>query len=182
MSNKYHPREDTLLLTDEALKLRVRRVLEIGVGSGLVTLTLAKLNDYVVGIEIDSSTIKEVLNSVRENGYGGKVDLLICDGASAFRSGIFDAVLFNPPYLPTDIGVDKTVDGGEDGIQVSERWFQDAARVVKDTGQIIFVTSSLSDYQRLLSKVESMGFHSHVVKNQHFFFEDLMVVKAVRRL
>jgi release factor glutamine methyltransferase len=178
-SKTYCPREDTLLLLDEALKIQVKRVLEIGVGSGLVTLSLARANRQVVGTEIDEVAIRSAQNLIKESGFHNRVDLVLCRTAEAFRQDTFDAVIFNPPYLPTDEVVDRTVNGGKDGIQVSEIWFQAAAEVAKDNGRIIFLTSSLSNYLVLLRKIGALGFRTQIIRHQHLFFEDLMLIEAV---
>jgi release factor glutamine methyltransferase len=177
----YSPREDTLLLADEASNLNVDRVLEIGIGSGLVIQVLARSNNHIVGTEIDQSVIRKVKQSIRQKTGACKTDLLVCDGASAFRSGVFDVILFNPPYLPADQIVDKTVDGGEKGVKVSERWLKDATRIIKETGQIIFVLSNLSDCITLLGKMLSEGFHSRIVRIHHLFFEDLLVIRTTKK-
>ena len=181
MSELYLPSEDSVLLADEASKLRAKAVLEIGVGSGFITSVIAKSSRYVVGTELSKTAIRKAKLYIKEKGAYTRVDLVLCNGASAFRPHTFDAVVFNPPYLPKDRFVDRTIDGGKDGIEISKAWVEDAVKLLKKDGVLIFVTSTLSKYHRLVKKLTSLGFELTIARRLHLFFEELMVIRAKRR-
>lgn len=127
------PRPDTETIIEAAIALRpdrsgIRRVLDLGSGSGC--LLLAALSEYpaATGIGVDASV--EALAVAKENAR-----VLNLDGRAEFRHGDwfdgiderFDLILANPPYVPNaDVdGLDPDVrdfephgalSGGADGL------------------------------------------------------------------
>jgi len=152
---------------------RADKALEIGVGSGLVTLTLAAKNRWTVGVDVDIEAVKKLRHITPV-----EVDLICCDSTEAFRDRVFDLVAFNPPYLPSEGLGDGAIEGGRGGIEVSKRWVEGAERVLKRGGRVVFVASSLSKRSELLRFVRELGFHVNVLKNMRLFFEELSVIEA----
>jgi release factor glutamine methyltransferase len=126
------PRPETEFLVEAALavlpKTSPARILDLGVGSGAVLLTVLAERDLVSGIGLDVSA--DALAVAR-----GNADMLKLDNRAAFHLGDwsatfaehFDMVLANPPYIPSaDIdGLPPEVsrheprvalDGGPDGL------------------------------------------------------------------
>lgn len=171
----YSPAEDTLLLIDAVQGYSGERVLEIGVGSGAVIAELVARFGSAVGVDVDSAAVKTAKNRVASRGG---VDFVRGDSARSFREGVFDLVVFNPPYLPSSGVEDKVVDGGRGGVEVSEAWFQEASRCLRRDGRIVFLVSSLADVEGLLGYVRGLGFETRVLKQVRFFFEELSAVEA----
>jgi len=93
----YQPAEDSHLLAEAACERLEASdlVLEVGTGSGYVAQQIAD--------ETGARVIASDLNphAVRQARSAG-VETVQADLVSPFRDGAFDAVVFNPPYLPTD--------------------------------------------------------------------------------
>jgi len=97
------PRPETELLVDEAVQL-IRKydlttIAEIGVGSGAVSVTLAKLfpDLEIVATDISPEALKVARENIRRFGVGGQVELReasLLDGV-----GKVDLILSNPPYV-----------------------------------------------------------------------------------
>lgn len=155
------------------------RVLEIGVGSGAVIAELAARFHSAVGVDVDPAAVKTAKDRVASRS---EVNFVCGDSAKPFREGVFDLVVFNPPYLPSSGVEDKAVDGGRGGVEVSEAWFQEASRCLQRDGRIVFLVSSLSDIEGLLGYVRGLGFETRVLKQVRFFFEELSAVEASRIL
>ncbi len=175
----YSPAEDTFLLIDTVQGYAGEQALEIGVGSGAVIAEIAARFSSTVGVDVDPAAVKTAKNRVASRG---KVDFVRGDSAKSFRAGVFDLVVFNPPYLPSGEVEDKVVDGGRGGVEVSEAWFREASRCLRRDGRILFLVSSLSDVEGLLLYVRGLGFETRVLKQVHFFFEELSAVEARRIL
>jgi len=175
----YSPAKDTLLLIDAVQEYAGERVLEIGVGSGAVIVELAARFGSAVGVDVDPAAVKMAKDRVASRGG---VDFVCGDSARSFREGVFDLVVFNPPYLPSSGVEDKAVDGGRGGVEVSEAWFQDASRCLQRDGRIVFLVSSLSDAEDMLRYVKGLGFETRLLKQVRFFFEELSAVEARRCL
>jgi release factor glutamine methyltransferase len=100
-----------------------------------------------------------------------------CDCASALGAK-FDLIVCNVPYLPSNDIVDKTVDGGHDGLEIPQKIIESASNCVKNGGKILYLTSSLANYQKLIEETESFGFLVRVLATKKLFFEELILVEA----
>jgi len=72
----YLPSEDTLLLDYAVRKYKFNMVLEIGTGSGIVSLELSKRNNVVVAIDVDINIILRLQESCK---YIHNMNLICCD-------------------------------------------------------------------------------------------------------
>jgi len=150
------PRGDTEVLVEAVLELARRdprpwRVVDVGTGSGAIALSLARyLPD---GSEVYATDISPAALAVaRENA--GRLGLTVrflagdllrplLDSPGLLGDG-FDAVISNPPYIPTGLlaGLPADVrheprlalDGGEDGLAVYRPLIDQAAGVLKRGG------------------------------------------------
>jgi release factor glutamine methyltransferase len=104
------------------------RFLDLGTGTGC--LLLALLSEFPrasgVGIDIVLGAVRTARHNARLLGFGARAAFLVGDWAEAV-SGHFDAVVANPPYIPTpeiaglmpevrNHDPRRALDGGEDGI------------------------------------------------------------------
>lgn len=173
--------EDTLLLIKAVESLGCKdKCLEIGSGRGYVTSLLAKKCFYLIAIDVDQTATLETKRRVEDKGISSKVDVVCCKGLSAVREGkLFDAIIFNPPYLPNQEGLkDVTVDGGPEGVEVTLELLRDSlARLNKD-GEVRFISSTLANLSMLLSKVSEMGVKHSLEEEIPLFFERLYVIKV----
>lgn len=176
----YAPSDDTFLLIEAIRRKRGRLALEIGVGKGLVSSELAMGYDWAVATDIAFHAVKTASTELKSKGESSTHDMVCCDAASAFRNNSFDLVCFNPPYLPSEEKDDLAVDGGKGGIEIAWCIFQDASRVLRRGGSIVFIASSLSDYSTLVVRAEAEGFTVRTVARKRFFFEELLALEARR--
>ena len=127
------PRADSETLVEAALEAlpergAVRRILDLGTGTGC--LLLAVLSEFPaafgVGVDLRPGAAALAAGNARENGLGGRAYFLAGDWATAL-DGRFDLVLCNPPYIETAVvpTLDPQVacfepasalDGGADGL------------------------------------------------------------------
>ena len=176
--NVYPPAEDSFMLADAAYK--AGEVLEVGCGSGLVSLSWAK-NNNVTAVDINPEAVK----CTRQNARKNKLKI------TAFESnlfskviGKFDAILFNPPYLPTseeeilDGEINRAYDGGPDGRKILDHFLAEFSKYLKPDGSLLLVQSSLNDYDETIAKLGELGFKTEILDKQEFFFEKIFLLKA----
>jgi ribosomal protein L11 methyltransferase len=89
-----------LLLLDHVLKARrVKRVLDLGTGTGVLAIAAAKaLQKKVLASDIDAPSVRVAQENARLNGVGPQVAVIRATGFSApdfSRAGPFDLVLAN---------------------------------------------------------------------------------------
>src|SRR5271165_6374910 len=140
MSNRpYVYAEDSKLLGEVISDLyESDSFLELGAGNGGNLLKAKEKFRLVVGTEINKEVRKD---------FPSSVELIIADTASCFRAASFDVVAFNPPYVPSDEIVDKTTDGGRNGMEIPKKFLSSALEVLKKDGRILIVVSSEGSIQ-----------------------------------
>ena len=123
------PRHDTEVLVEEALK-RIpprARILDIGVGSGCIIVSLANSHPQANIWGVDTSP--DALAVARSNAEHHGVTVHLVEGSlfEPFPDRIFDVIVSNPPYIPTadlaalqpevkDYEPCGALDGGADGL------------------------------------------------------------------
>lgn len=100
------PRPETEILVEETLKRMDRsrgsspRILEIGTGSGAVSVALAVEcpGAEVIATDLSTAALAVALRNVKAHGLEDRVHLVAADLLEPLR-GNFDIVLSNPPYI-----------------------------------------------------------------------------------
>jgi len=79
-------------------------VLDIGSGSGVISILLAAMKGlYVTGVEIQEDMAEMSQRSVKMAGLEDRVSIHCCD-IKGYRGPKVDAVVANPPYRPVSTG------------------------------------------------------------------------------
>jgi release factor glutamine methyltransferase len=177
-SQVYQPEADTFLLL-EAARAEIKpgdRILEIGTGSG--TIAEAFFRDFqVVVTDINPHAV----SCAWEKG----IEVVRTDIHAGIR-GIFDLVLFNPPYLPTqpeeriNDWLEYALDGGESGRVVIERFAQSVGSVLASGGRILLLISSLTGVFEVEDLFIRQGFTCSIVRQQNIEGELLLVLRITR--
>jgi release factor glutamine methyltransferase len=171
LNDTYAPSEDTFFFADCLSEESGDSALEIGTGSGYLGKILQEKFAVVVGTDINHLALKSQDYKIQNS--------VCCKGADAITKE-FDLVICNLPYLPSDSVQDIATDGGPEGLVVPLEIITSAVSCVKPEGRLLFLTSSLANYQTLIEKTKSMGFLVMILAKKQLFFEELIVVKAVK--
>ncbi|MEK6974768.1 MAG: HemK2/MTQ2 family protein methyltransferase [Candidatus Thermoplasmatota archaeon] len=184
--NVYRPSDDTFLLA-RAVEAHVKpgmRFLEVGCGAGLVSLVAAHLGAHVTCTDANPRAVALARHNARENKLvleARDTDLM------AGLPGPFDAIAFNPPYLPT-VGEDfipgplnLAFDGGIDGNEVVLRFAKQLAALVPLPSLVLIVHSSLANPEPLRREMAALGYVNDVLLEEAHFFEKLTVQRFRRR-
>ena len=152
-NNVLIPRPDTEIIIEEVIKItknkKKLRVLDIGVGSGCILLSILKERKNFSGIGIDLS--KKCIDLSRLNAFnlqlGNRVKFFKSD-IDNFNNGQYDLIVSNPPYINQfDLKkLDKDVknfepklalDGGLDGLSVIRKVINKSSDLIKLNGMLI---------------------------------------------
>ena len=147
------PRPDTEIIIEEILKLtknkRNLKILDIGVGSGCVLLSLLREKKNFTGVGIDIS--KKCIDLCRKNslklGLNKKVKLFNSD-VDNFNYGKYDLIVSNPPYIKScdlkylerdiiDFEPITALDGGPDGLSKILKVIKKSSELIKINGKLI---------------------------------------------
>lgn len=172
--NVYPPSEDSILLIESLDVSKNEKVLEIGCGSGVVSIHCA-----LEGAKVSCGDINPFANALTEkNARANGVILNIrqTDVYSAFPEK-YDTIVFNLPYLPVseEGELAKAWSGGKDGLGPLPELLAHASDHLNPKGRVVVVVSSLMDQARL---EETIGDGSvKVLGTLPLFFEKLDVLE-----
>ncbi|TFF96976.1 methyltransferase domain-containing protein [Candidatus Thorarchaeota archaeon] len=181
----YPPSEDSYLLLDALEVDEKDAILEIGSGTGVITVELLQRVRRVVSVDIDLSAVRNTMENIRKRGLVHAGTVVQSDLITAISpSTKFSVIVFNPPYLPRDENsttLDQALVGGEIGNEVILRFLDQASRHLKRSGRIYVVMSSLSEPNSVQTFMENLGLTVDIVATKPQFFEKLVVLRGVLR-
>ena len=147
------PRPDTEIIVEKTLKLTKNKnklkVLEIGIGSGCILLSILKERKsfYGTGIDISKKTIEICKINCKNLGLSSRVKLFKTD-IDNFRYGKYDLIISNPPYIKKfDLKyLEKEVsfyepkpalDGGLDGLSELKKVILNSSKLIRRNGKLV---------------------------------------------
>ncbi len=166
----YLPAEDTIFFANYLQNEKGKYALDIGTGSGYLANVLLTNFEVVVATDINFEATKKA---------HGIIENCICCKSADPLVIKFDLVICNLPYLPSEEIIDQSIDGLDQGVLVPLQIIKSAKNVIKKGSKMLFITSSLANYKKLLEETESLGFYAKIIATKKMFFEELILVQAV---
>lgn len=160
------PRPDTETLIEAVLedKLKPKRILDLGTGTGCILLTLLHEIPESVGVGVDLSleACETARGNAEKQGIENRVSFINGSWADSFK-GQFDLIVSNPPYIPSETveNLDRNVrdfdprlalDGGKDGVDPYRNLLRTLKNLLAPGGRIFFEIGihQVPDLQRLI--------------------------------
>ncbi len=153
------PRPETELLVEEALKSEGTgsvsiEILEIGTGSGCLSIAVAKNlpNSKIAATDIFQEALEVARGNARDHQVDGQIEFHLANIApwKMFKAQgrCFDLIVSNPPYIATseisnlqpevrDGDPKIALDGGEDGLKIICQILEEAPPFLKPSGRLI---------------------------------------------
>ena len=181
----YIPSDDTFLLAENLEIKEGMSVLEIGTGSGLVSMYASLLTDDVTATDINYNALELAEKNFKLNNID-TVKLEFGDMFEPVKDKKFDVILFNTPYLPTDSDdvidddLNYAFDGGLNGRKVIDRFINEVSNHLNDKGIVQMIQSSLSDNDRTLDMFDRNGCVAEIAESEQFFFEEIVLINAYK--
>ena len=172
--NTLIPRPDTEIILEQVLKFTKNKnylnILDIGVGSGCILLSVLKerKNFYGTGIDISRNSLdickmnaKKLLLERRVKFFKSDVD--------KFAIGKYDLIVSNPPYIKTsdlkylESDVIKfepklALDGGLDGLSVIRKVIKKSSELLKKNGKFI-LEIGFDQKNKVIKLLNNKGFY-----------------------
>ena len=147
------PRPDTEILIEQSLKITNHKsrlkILDIGIGSGCILLTILKeRKSYCgTGIDICKKTLDICRVNVKKLNLFNRIRLFKSD-VDNFRFGKYDLIISNPPYIKKfdlkylekdiyDYEPKSALDGGLDGLLQIKKVIINSSKLIKKNGILI---------------------------------------------
>lgn len=131
-------------------------ILELGSGSGLASVALARKNHRVTAVD---RCLRAAVNTAENAKNNGVVVRTVCSyWDTALTPGlVFDLVVTNPPFLPSPAPVFNDALWGGQNLCIVEAALQAAARRLKSDGRVLLMTSVRSGQEDVLRAVHASG-------------------------
>ncbi len=168
------PRPDTELVVENVLRLSKQKnklnILDIGIGSGCILLSILKDRKTFYGTGIDKSG--KCLKISKINA----ANLKVCSRLKLYKSdvdkfnlGKYDLIISNPPYikkhklkyLERDVAEFEprlALDGGLDGLTEIKKVIKKSARLIKKNGKFI-LEIGFDQKNRVINLLKKEGFY-----------------------
>ncbi|MDA9664701.1 peptide chain release factor N(5)-glutamine methyltransferase [Candidatus Pelagibacter sp.] len=173
-NNTLIPRPDTELIVEQILKLTKfktkMKILDIGVGSGCILLTILKerRNFYGVGIDISKKCLNISKINAKNLEVSSRVKFFKTD-VDKFAQGKYDLVVSNPPYIKKlDLKyLEKDVinfepklalDGGLDGLSEIRKVIKKSSELIKKNGKFI-LEIGFDQKNKVINLLKDEGFY-----------------------
>ena len=197
----YEPSDDTFLLIDgiqedveknRSIYLeKFKRILEIGCGSGIPIVFLAKLLPTATPIatDINPFALEFAQRTAAENGVN-HMETIQDDLASSLVlefSRKMDVIIFNPPYVPTPDdevsgnGIEASWAGGERGRRVIDRVIPQIAELLSPHGVCYMITVDDNEPEELSAVFDKLGMLMRPLVRRRAHNEYLSVQKITRK-
>ena len=168
------PRPDTELVVENVLRLTKQKnkinILDIGVGSGCILLSILKERENFYGTGIDLS--KKCLNICKINAVNLRVSSrlkLYESDVDKFNLGKYDLIVSNPPYIKTfelkylerDIAEFEPIsalDGGLDGLSEIRKVIKKSSELIKKSG-ILILEIGFDQKNKVINLLKREGFY-----------------------
>ena len=168
------PRPDTELVIEKVLDLTANKkklnILEIGIGSGCILLSILKERKsfYGTGIDISKSCLKiSKLNAIKLK-LTSKLKLFKSN-VDKFNFGKYDLIISNPPYiknfnlkyLEKDVAKFEpklALDGGLDGLSAIRKVIKKSSELIKKNGRFV-LEIGFDQKNKVISLLKKEGFY-----------------------
>ena len=147
------PRPDTELLVEETLKLykinHKLRILDIGIGSGCILLSILKerKNFFGVGIDVSKKAVNVASFNAKMHQLENRTKFYKSD-VDKFLIGKYDLIISNPPYIKeqnlkylernvVDYEPKLALNGGQDGFSKITKVINRASILLKRNGKFV---------------------------------------------
>ena len=189
------PRPDTEVLVEEVIELAKKKdaknILDIGTGSGAITVSLAK---YLENVKVTSVDISDIALEIgKRNAISNEVDDRINFVKSDLFTNIdketkFDIIVSNPPYIKREVidTLDKQVkdyepynalEGGVDGLDFYRAITKQAKKYLKKGGILAYEVGH--DQSEDVSKLMEMDGYTNIYTLKDLQQIDRVVIGTV---
>lgn len=180
------PRQETEILVETVIEDSVDKrnlnILDIGVGSGNISISIAKNLEgaVVTGIDISKGALNIAGKNVKLHNLNDSVKLQHADifnGYSGFTKDKFDVIISNPPYVSegesitlqkeiTEFEPQSAVTDYSDGFKFFKHISESAAEILNENGKIFFEVG-ISQSGKVAEILKNSGFKNIKIKKDY---------------
>jgi len=181
----FEPSDDSFLFAEELDVHNGDEVLDLGTGCGLLGILAAQKAKNVLSIDINPYAISCAQQNASLNNVQDVMTFLRSDLLFALNpAALFDLIMFNAPYLPSEIyevetWLGRAWAGGLTGRDVIDRFIPQILNHLKPSGRVLLLQSSLTGLDLTIQKFREHGLFAMVKAERKLpFFESIHLIEA----
>ena len=190
--NTLIPRPDTEIIVEQVLKLtkhkNMMNILDIGVGSGCILLSILneRKNFYGTGIDISKNALDICKINAKNIKVDGRTKFYKSD-IDKFVEGNYDLIISNPPYIKScelkylESDVIKfepklALDGGVDGLSEIRKVIKKSSELIKKNGKFV-LEIGFNQKNKVVKLLKEKGFYINCILKD-LAFNDRCIVST----
>ena len=166
------PRVESEILVQKALDVAKKfdsiSIAEIGVGSGIISISLALelKNAKIVASDISSKALE--FARINRDKFGANIELINTNYLDRI-DGEFDIIISNPPYIAKDYPLDKWVLNEPKtaliGGKVGDEILKDIAKIAKSKAKYLICEMGYDQRESMKNYLDMLGFESEFYRD-----------------
>lgn len=180
------------------LDLSGKHILDMGSGSGVVSIIAASKGANCIAADINPAAIRCIIENAVLNNFAKQVTAIESDlfeslvnipshpsaasvsGRDGMGSGKFDIIFFNPPYYkgnPSN-NFERAFKGGPN-LEVIDRFLVEAKNFLAPSGRLCLLVSSDMDLDDMYNRIKTAGYTYKILHTNKKTFETFYIIDAV---
>jgi methylase of polypeptide subunit release factors len=179
----------------KSLNLHGKNILDMGSGSGIISIVAASKGAVCTAIDINPEAVKCIADNARLNMLEKNISAIESDlfevlinsklkslnlSNSANSNYLYDFIFFNPPYYKGNPknSFERGFKGGLN-LEVINNFFIQAKEFITHNGKIFVLISSDADLNLIFSFIQNAGYKYSIYKTIKKFFETFYIIECV---
>ncbi len=169
----------------KTLNLSGKNILDMGSGSGIVSIFAASKGANCVACDINPVAVRCITENALQNKLSSQIKVYESDLFESLNSengAGFDIIFFNPPYYKGNPrnNFERAFKGGPN-LEVIDKFLLDAKNYLAPTGKLCLLVSTDMDMDDLYSRLQNTGYTYKILLSNKKFFETFYIIDGVIR-
>lgn len=165
------------------LDLQRRRMLDMGCGSGILSILGASRGASVTAIDLNPAATDATSNNAARHGFDRDIGIFTGNLYEPLPThSEFDLIVFNPPFYQGEPGNPAALawQGGEDYSTLRE-FIRESGKYLSSTGQIVVILTTEMQMRPILEMFAENGYQVSCLRTRRRLFEILSIWNAIPR-
>ncbi|MEO8512940.1 MAG: HemK2/MTQ2 family protein methyltransferase [Ignavibacteria bacterium] len=167
----------------KAIDLTGKTILDMGSGSGVVSIFAASKGANCVACDINPVAVRCITENALQNKFSSQIKVYESDLFESLNSMVvpgFDIIFFNPPYYKGNPhnNFERAFKGGPN-LEVIDQFLLDAKKHLAPGGTICLLVSTDMDMDDLYSRLHNFGYVYKILQTNKKFFETFYIIEAL---
>lgn len=167
----------------KTLDLTGKNILDMGSGSGIVSIFAASKGANCVACDINPVAVRCITENALQNNLSKQITVYESDLFESLNSaeGVgFDIIFFNPPYYKGNPrnNFERAFKGGPN-LEVIDKFLLDAKHHLLPNGKLCLLVSTDMDMDDFYSRLNNTGYTYKILHTNKKFFETFYIIEAL---